>query len=126
MSAEDCACEGTGWRRVQPAYALQVAARYGEPGTQRHTAALESARNTVYPCKDHNTAVFFRWAGGHYEPDHDRGNCGECIEAGAPAARRPRRPGREEPPPPQEPPPDYGEPEPVYDFAERAAGADRD
>jgi hypothetical protein len=120
--ARDCegGCVG-GWKEVQEAYALQEAAKAGDPGDPRYEAALAAARNTVYPCRICNKAAFFRWAGGHLDPEHDRSTCGECLEAGAPSGHRKQHRkggGNAEPPPPGDD--DYRGHTP--DYAERAAG----
>lgn len=36
--------------------------------------------NSYYPCRDCLPAAFYRWAGGHWEPNHDRTGCAECRE----------------------------------------------
>lgn len=91
--AEACRCEGTGWVQVQPAYAEQhlapdlftpeqeldeAAAELARQRAERERAALASS---VYPCRVHNARLFYRWAGGHLDPEHDRDHCPECTTA---------------------------------------------
>lgn len=95
-------CEGTGWVQVQDAYAVHL---YPDPTLEQlagldDTAADEvvaqvqlqraAAANSVYPCRDCNPPMFFRWAGGHFKLGHDYAKCDECIEVlgGRRAARR--------------------------------------
>lgn len=73
-----CRCDGTGWVQVRPEYAERVATR--SDGT-RDEQRYQSALLTVYPCKVHRPAQFFRWLEGHYGPDHDPHDCEPCREA---------------------------------------------
>lgn len=98
---EQCKCAGTGWVTVQPSYATHM---YPDPSPEvlAHLPADQAAQlwaevanrraaaeNTVYPCRVHKANLFYRWAGKHFENDHDSGTCAECIEARTgPAARR--------------------------------------
>ncbi len=93
-------CDGTGWVQVTPAGA---AAMHPDPPPpdldmteaelaehalfcRRAAAARKSAETSVYPCKDCNADRFYRWAGGHYKPNH---TCPECVIAkGATKVRR--------------------------------------
>lgn len=64
-----------------------------------------AARNTVYPCKDCNPVVFYRWAGRHLDSNHLRAGCSEC-ELAAERTRGHRRatvtaPNTLQPPPEQ-------------------------
>lgn len=85
-------CDGDGWVQVGPGY---VEVRYpwpAKPGPDADEEALalyevrvestriarEAAARSVYPCKDCEPAAFHRWAGRHWEPDHDRSACDEC------------------------------------------------
>lgn len=61
-----------------------------------------SARDTVYPCKTCQPALFFRWVGGHLEKDHERGSCDECSDR-SPTRRRGRRRAPETEPDPEPP-----------------------
>lgn len=40
---------------------------------------------TVYPCKQCEPEMFYRWAGGHLDPRHNRADCDECS---TPRSRR--------------------------------------
>lgn len=99
-------CVG-GWRYVQEAYAVQIAATKGEPESDAYKAALSAARNTVYPCRTCQPDRYYRWADHHLDGNHDRSACVECIQAGAAGAPGNRKPpprrastGSHEPPPP--------------------------
>lgn len=91
-----------GWVTVLPAYAVHL---YPDPPMDRlallDTATAEAvhaelalkraaAANSVYPCRNCNRPMFFRWAGGHFKLGHDVLGCAECIEVmgGARAAKR--------------------------------------
>lgn len=113
LDPKACPCQGSGWRYVREHYAEQL---YPEPpptgdtspdGVAAYLAKVEHARlmraaalQSVYPCREHNAAMFFRWAGGHLGTDHDRSECPECSEllprnhrghhAPTPARREPR------------------------------------
>lgn len=43
-------------------------------------ARLASGKNTVYPCKECNPDLFYRWAKGHLDSAHERAGCAECLE----------------------------------------------
>lgn len=92
--AEGCAhgCVD-GWVQVREKYAEHMAdQRHGAENreTQAWRSAYAANLNSAYPCRVHRPVQFFRWAGGHYEKDHDPGTCPDCIEAhgGARKARR--------------------------------------
>ncbi len=55
---------------------------------QRHMLR-SAAANSVYPCRECRPEQFFRWLGGHWQPDHDKSACDECKAAGLPRSRRP-------------------------------------
>ena len=67
-------CGGVQWVQVLPSYVAAHTPLGAQPGT---VAGLE---NTWYPCKDCNAGLFYRWAAGHFNPDHDIAGCGECSE----------------------------------------------
>lgn len=78
-----------GWRTVSPGYpAAQVPMPdlSGLPEDLREVAEREVLTRraglvgAVYPCKECQTALFFRWAAGHLESKHDEENCEECSE----------------------------------------------
>lgn len=106
----DCGhCDGTGWVWVAEAYALhahpvptaeQAAARGADLAvlTAKASASRAAVLASVYPCKHCNTALFYRWAGGHLDTGHDRGRCGECIDVTGRGTRR-RRAAPAEPEP---------------------------
>lgn len=87
-----------GWRRIAPGAVdatlfepldldgLDVADRARLEMVRR--CEIAAARNTWYPCKHCNADRFFRWVGGHYGSDHDRGSCEDCVEAGLAGRRR--------------------------------------
>lgn len=97
-------CDGHGWRTVKEDYAVRTARRplhLDSPNPddrQRasaiYEAAIGAARNSVYPCRECNSSLFYRWAGGHLESTHDRSACVEC--------QQPRK-GRYTPKEPREP-----------------------
>lgn len=74
-------CEG-GFVYVGEKYAHAVALRRcdGKEDHPRFKIELDVARHNVYPCKVCRPAAFFRWAGGHYDSNHDASSCAECIE----------------------------------------------
>lgn len=129
MARADCApCDGSGWRRVQAKYAehqasLKVPRELDVEWTAAHEkawrSAYETALNSVYPCKDCNTEMFWRWANGHLDREHDRASCAECIALGVPGSKK-RHSGRssraaDRPPPTPEPQP------PAWDDLEATA-----
>lgn len=97
---EACRCDGTGWVQVQEAYAEQHLAPdlFADPDTvseqaaqlaeQRLAQQRAALAQSVYPCRVHNPRLFFRWAQGHLDPQHDRSDCPECT------SDTPRRGGR--------------------------------
>ena len=111
-------CSGSGWRQVQAKYAEhQADLKVPQPEDRERTeleqrqwrSAYATALNTVYPCKDCNAALFWRWANGHLERDHDRAACIECTTLGVSGSKK-KHGGRstraaDQPPPPSEPPP---------------------
>lgn len=96
-----CRCDGTGWVSVKPTYAEHM---YPDPppevlaqlpidqADQLHVEVATrraAALNTVYPCRVHKADLFCRWAGHHFDKDHDANACAECLEArNGPAVRR--------------------------------------
>lgn len=111
MSAADCPCDGTGWRPVTAKYAEGEARLKHDPekDPRSYEAARASLLNTVYPCKEHNRDMFWRWANGHLDVNHDRASCPECqpIKATGRSMRRgsssgPQPAGGVEPPPPSD------------------------
>jgi len=81
----ECRCGGTGWIFVLEGY---VRAHVKNPDDEVRAAGL---RNSVYPCKFHNSRRFGRWAGGHYERDHDEAECAECSTRFPSFVRRRKR-----------------------------------
>lgn len=87
-----------GWRAVSSNYPVThypmpdltglpddlAAAAQAEVETRR--AALT---DSVYPCKQCQPHLFFRWAEGHLASKHDQDDCDECSEI-----RRGKRPQR--------------------------------
>lgn len=77
-------CED-GWVRVKEPYARHMAlSKLGEGATDEHPAFAQlyaSALNSCYPCRVCRPVQFYRWAGRHYERDHDVSSCAECIES---------------------------------------------
>lgn len=112
--AECTACDSSGWRQVTAKYAEhQANLKYPQPEDRERTEAEQqlwdtaraTAMNTSYPCKVCNTSVFWRWANGHFDREHDRAACPECA---TPKGARPRsHRAVDRPPPPSEPPPAY-------------------
>lgn len=111
--AECTDCDSSGWRRVTTKYAEhQANTKHPAPEDRERTdaeqrlwrSAYETARNTVYPCKTCQPSVFWRWANGHFDPQHDRAACPECTTPKG--AKRSQR-AIDRPPPPPEPPPAY-------------------
>lgn len=96
-----CKCGNTGWVDVQPQYAAhmypdpeatvlaQLPADQAQLLVAEVAARRAAAANTVYPCRLHQATLFYRWAGKHFEKDHDPGTCAECIEVrSGPRVRR--------------------------------------
>lgn len=81
------ACDGSGWCDTSPKYVEWVARQKAEAQgitEQRLIDAMvefEKRYAYVYPCKACNTVAFFKWAGGHWNADHDEIACDECVEA---------------------------------------------
>lgn len=83
-------CEGVGWRRVLPEYAARMfpmpEATLEHPVDQATLEMLqalvqerrEAAEATSYPCRTCRPSQFYRWAGGHYSPDHPDW-CPQCL-----------------------------------------------
>lgn len=84
-------CDG-GWVQVQAAYALHL---YPDPTMEQLaeltteqtevlwasiTSARAAAARSYYPCRRCRPAMFYRWAGGHFRPNHDVTACDECVE----------------------------------------------
>lgn len=63
--------------------------------------------DSVYPCKECQPTLFFRWAGGHLASKHDQVDCEECAEI-----RRGGKSGRSLAAPSPPPPPEPGVPNP--------------
>lgn len=100
-------CHGARWVYVNPASARATIPDPDltkiAPEHQAEAVALVERRrtlaeNTTYPCKECNTTAFYRWAGGHLNPNHDTAACDECAEhpmqrhrAAQPAAPPPRK-----------------------------------
>lgn len=86
---DEHSCEG-GWVQVQPKYAEHLAAQVAPEGTPGYRLALAALLNSVYPCQVCRPAQFYRWAKGHWRPDHDMADCPDCagIYGGKHAARR--------------------------------------
>ena len=98
-------CDG-GWKPVTESYVVRLApmpapldlALAAEPGMADAYDALvlevearrASLRQSVYPCKDCNSSAFYRWAGRHFEVNHDRTGCAECREYDAQRRHRSR------------------------------------
>lgn len=87
--AAACRCDGTGWVQVLPSYAdrkcaplLAARALVPEAELEAFDRALASAlathANSVYPCRACRPRLFYRWAGGHLHPEHNREACDEC------------------------------------------------
>lgn len=80
-------CDGSGWCPTSPKYVEWVAGekakaqRITDPKLIAQMVAWEKQYSYVYPCKRCNTVAFFRWAGGHWNTDHDDLACDECIES---------------------------------------------
>ena len=80
-------CHGARFVWVQPSYAearLKVK-DHSSPAADVERAALSK---TVYPCKACNPKLFYRWAKGCLESDHDSWECPDCYEAGAVKGRK--------------------------------------
>jgi hypothetical protein len=61
---------------------------------------LAGAKNSVYPCKVCNAVMFFRWAAGHLDSNHDRSGCSECLDArNGRSGKKEFKPTTEHPPP---------------------------
>lgn len=85
-----------GWRGVTQAYVDRKAPMPGpldaamvdvEGMAEAHelliaevTARRAALAGSVYPCKDCLPATFYRWAGGHFDLNHDTAGCPECQE----------------------------------------------
>lgn len=93
-------CDGSGWIQVSQAYIdrlmpLLVEDDYPPQATVEQRSAMDRIRaqrragmaNTSYPCPACKPIQFDRWNGGHWEDDHDRANCPECVAAN-PALRQ--------------------------------------
>lgn len=88
-------CTG-GWVYVSEKWATQEATVTLEDGTKVvDQERLAGLLNTVYPCKVHNATQFYRWAGGHMKPEHDKASCVECRAPGGTRARG-ARPGQQQ------------------------------
>lgn len=107
MSCAAPRCDGHGWQTVLPSYAAkhlapQPPAEVWDRWTpdeqrtwqERNAAEAETLAKTVYPCKECNTALFFRWVGSHLESNHNRAECVDC------GGRAPKDPPKDEGPPP--------------------------
>lgn len=79
-----------GWIYVGEKYAEHQAnlkmpppeGRERDEAEQRAWQSLYAAhKNSTYPCRIHRQIEFHRWAGRHYEKDHDVRTCEECITA---------------------------------------------
>jgi hypothetical protein len=88
---EPCTACTRGWRRVSEQWAMQQAEVVLDDGTKAYDAErLAAYRACVYPCKDCKPNLFYRWAGKHFDPEHDPSNCTECIGRAAKGAARRR------------------------------------
>ena len=110
MGCDKC---DNGWRDVSETYVVKTypMPERGSMTEAEHTEAVRqcemkraSARATVYPCKECQPALFYRWAGGHLHADHERGSCDECSDRSTSRGRSRRRTPEPEPDP--EPPGD--------------------
>lgn len=70
-----------GWVQVKDAYARHMAAQKVAEDSEQFAAAYASYLNSYYPCRVCRPVQFFRWAGKHYDREHDVSSCAECIEA---------------------------------------------
>lgn len=119
-----------GWVHVHPEYAERTARTLVPEGVEPPAAMVAALADSWYPCKWCQPTQFFRWAQGHWHPEHDITACAECIavhggrrHAGMHAAvgrdretgHAPTRPAQ--PPLPTEPPPDLYDDEPRRDLA---------
>lgn len=85
--AHDC---DRGWLWVGQKYAEHIAAGMAlGPGVPTQ-AVVAGLLNTVYPCKECQPDLFYRWARKHFATDHDVSSCPDCVEVhgGPKAARR--------------------------------------
>jgi hypothetical protein len=113
-----------GWRWVSQSYAEHIAADVVVEGDTPAAAVIAALRNSVYPCRICHPQRFFRWAEGHFRPDHDLASCPDCIAAhgGVKSAKRHAHGGRRthEPPPLGDehapPPEEEHEPPPTLDL----------
>lgn len=77
-----------GWLEVGAEYAEKIAGAILIPldATPDQLATVTAERdrrraaalNSVYPCRDCNPKAFYRWATGHYGPEHNAAGCSEC------------------------------------------------
>lgn len=78
-----------GWRTVSDSYPERLVPTPDLSGLPPDLAAVArrdiearraSLAGSVYPCKECQPTLFYRWAGGHLASKHDRGDCEECQE----------------------------------------------
>lgn len=93
-------CHGVEWVWVTPSYPFTqvpdpTAELLAQIPAEAHAAlaaqvdlARRAAAASVYPCRACNSALFYRWRGGHLASDHDRADCPECQGAGVVPRRR--------------------------------------
>lgn len=99
-------CSGEGWRTVLPSYAEHMypmpMATLTDPLDAQALAVLQeataerraAAANTIYPCRTCRPQQFYRWANGHFTPEHDSDRCPQCS-----AIRRGKEPPMDDGPP---------------------------
>lgn len=83
----DCGRCEHGWKIVGAAYIRRHYEAWGLTEEQ-----IERFRpGTVYPCRECRPGLFYRWVGGHLDPEHNRADCDECSGRQDSTSRRGRR-----------------------------------
>lgn len=93
-------CHGVGWAWVGRSYPLEqvpdpTAELLAQIPAEAHARVVQqvelqrrAAAASVYPCRACNSALFYRWRGGHLDSEHDRAHCAECQGQGVVPRRR--------------------------------------
>lgn len=78
---EECTRCDAGWVTVSERYVNRMFPVKHDPEEEARQVVLRAQElSTVYPCKTCKPTEFHRWAGKHWEPDHEWWACEDCKD----------------------------------------------